>query len=208
MAMRGTKLLKKGRLLLLVLLLNVGTIGLFVLYFSPHLLGFVQTAPKQATVIAQAQASKMSPETPVERISGKPIRIKAPTIALDIPVVDGVYDASRQAWSLSSANAHYAVVTNPANNQAGNTFIYGHNRRSVFAALLKLQLGDKVQLETDNQKVFTYMLRQVVDVNPTDTSLFSYQGKPILTVQTCAGTWYEDRRLFTFDFVGVEDQVK
>jgi hypothetical protein len=39
---------------------------------------------------------------------------------------------------------------------------------------------------------------------PTDATLFEYKGKPILTIQTCSGVWYQNRQLFTFDLERTE----
>lgn len=147
---------------------------------------------------------KNKSQLPSGPLRGVPVRIVISDANIDLPVVDGTYDAGSQTWSLSSDKAHFATPTALANAKEGSTFIYGHNSKSVFAGLSKLQPGSIAVVETENGLKFRYILRTYKDVEPTDTSILSYRGKPILTVQTCAGTWFEDRRLYTFDFESVE----
>lgn len=163
---------------------------------------------KQTLAIVPAPAPQQTAEVQaaikvVETISGKPTRLVIPSLKIDITVADGIYNASSQTWTLSKDKAHYALMTPEPNNQEGNTFIYGHNRREVFANLAKLKIGETATVYTDNGHQFTYKFRSAYETNPTDSSLFDYQGPPILTLQTCSGVWYQNRYLMTFDLVEV-----
>jgi LPXTG-site transpeptidase (sortase) family protein len=140
-----------------------------------------------------------APVAPKVVLAGKPVRITIPALSLDLPVIDGHYDTARQEWTLSGSKAHYAVITAPANNAGGNTFIYGHNTKGVFDTLNRIQLGNQAIVTTDNGHIFTYRFKGALETEPTEDALFRYQGKPILTVQTCSGLWYQNRQLFTFD---------
>ena len=130
---------------------------------------------------------------------GKPVRIELPDVGINIEVIDGVYNPVRKTWTLTNDRAQYAVMTPPANNKGGNTFIYGHNKKAVFANLKELEVGDIAIIYADNGNRFTYTLRQVLVTNPSDDSLFKYEGAPILTLQTCSGAWDQYRSLYTFD---------
>lgn len=143
-----------------------------------------------------AQAPPSQPEIPL--IQGKPIRIVIPTLSIDLTVIDGFYNTKSKSWTLSSEKAQYATLTPYANNKQGNTFIYGHNNKKVFARLNKIQSGDKVTVYTDSGHMFTYIFKSALETNPYDDSLFHYIGPPILTLQTCSGLWYQNRQLFTF----------
>jgi LPXTG-site transpeptidase (sortase) family protein len=154
----------------------------------------------RSSAVGQKAALEMSPpEKPSTIISGKPSRIQIPSIGVDVAIADGVYYPSSKTWSLSTNKAHYAVITAPSNNVGGNTFIYGHNRRNVFAGLPQIKNGDTVTVTTDNHHRFVYSFRSSYETSPSDTSLLDYRGKPILTLQTCSGLWYQNRQLFTFD---------
>jgi LPXTG-site transpeptidase (sortase) family protein len=134
-------------------------------------------------------------------VSGMPNHITIPSVNISITVDPGVYNKTNQTWSLSLTDAEYATVTPPPNNLEGNTFIYGHNRWAVFYKLLNINIGDEATVTTANNHTFTYKLISEKVTNPTDTSLFSYRGKPILTLQTCSGLFYQNRQFFIFNLV-------
>lgn len=134
-------------------------------------------------------------------IQGKPTRIVIPSIGVDLQVADGIYNSKTKAWTLSNDKAHYALITPEPNNQSGNTFIYGHNRKQVFSMLSEIKQGEVVVIHTDNGHTFFYAFRESRETNPNDDSLFTYKGPPILTLQTCSGLWYQNRFLLTFNLV-------
>jgi len=172
--------------------------GVLVGYDPIHQLLSDKGTPSLAPFSAIANAEAPTANAPRTLTAGKPVRILIPSLNIDLAVVDGYYDAASQTWTLTGDKAQYAVMTSKANNIAGNTFIYGHNNKKVFASLPKIKVGDKVTLETDNGHKFTYKYVSSYETDPTDTSLFSYKGQPILTVQTCSGLWFQNRELFTF----------
>lgn len=156
---------------------------------------------KQPTFSQQVSAEPEVRDVPL--IQGKPVTIEIPSLGLNLPVIDGYYNTSEKTWTLTSDKAQYATLTPYANNHAGNTFIYGHNRKEVFSSLLRLPAESVAIITTDNGHKFTYKYRSSIETSPYDDSLFDYQGAPILTLQTCSGLWYQNRKLFTFDLVGV-----
>lgn len=178
---------------------------LFVLYcFNP----LAWLRPHAA---AQNAAAINQPGKPLtlkrEIIAGKPNRIVAAKINMDLIVEDGNYNPADQSWTLSGYHAHFAMPSMLANDSAGSTFIYGHNNYYVFARLAELVPGDQVQVFTDEGHTFTYTLQKAEEVKPDDTTIFNYDGPPLLIVQTCSGTWYEKRHLFTFTLDKVNKRV-
>jgi LPXTG-site transpeptidase (sortase) family protein len=155
-------------------------------------------------VNALALVSNEPVVTPDPTISGVPTRIKIASLNIDLEIVPGVYESDKKSWSLSLNKAHWGTITNPSNNKTGLTFIYAHNRKGIFNSLPKVQPGDKAVVTTDNNHTFTYSFTASTVTNPEDTSIFGYTGKPILVLQTCTGTWYENRQLFVFDFVDAQ----
>lgn len=144
------------------------------------------------------------PATPTQAtISGMPSHIDLPEVGISIEVAPGYYNKTSQTWTLSINKAHYATITPEPNDSGGNTFIYGHNRPEVFYKLLRVKEGDKAILTTSNNHKFTYTMVSRRDTSPTDSSLFQYQGPPILTLQTCSGFWYQNRSLFVFKLAEV-----
>lgn len=156
------------------------------------------SAPLVPPATVNTQVASSDTET---LIQDRPVRLVAPAIGLDIAIADGTYNYKNKTWTLSKDKAHYAVVTTQPNNKQGNTLIYGHNRHEVFAGLARLKPGDTVSVYTDNNHVFVYSFRAALDTKPSDDSIFKYSGKPILTLQTCSGIWFQNRRLFTLDLM-------
>ncbi len=144
------------------------------------------------------QAVSVKPADQV--VQGKPIRIQIPSLDIDLPVIDGQYNSQEKTWTLSNDKAHFALITPPANNQNGNTFIYGHALPNVFGRLPGISPGAEVIISTDTNRAFTYTFRSSYETNPNDDQLFHYDGPPILTLQTCTGIWSQNRSLYTFDF--------
>jgi LPXTG-site transpeptidase (sortase) family protein len=137
-------------------------------------------------------------------ITGVPTHLSIPNVGIDSKVDPGYYYPASQSWTLSLNDAQWGVMTAKPNNKAGDTFIYGHNRLHVFYTLPKVQPGDEAIITTDNGHKFTYKYVNNIVTTPTDTSLMTYQGKPILVLQTCTGLWYQNRTLYTFDLVKVD----
>jgi len=158
-----------------------------------------------ASPFTEANTHAVVPTTTqiAQKIEGKPVRIRIPSLNIDLPVIDGYHNLKTQTWTLTKNKVQYAVDTPLANNIEGNTFLYGHNRHEVFRSLSKIKLGAEAIIETDNGHTFTYVFKGALETTPDDSSLFRYQGKPILTVQTCSGAWYQNRQLFTFDLKDV-----
>jgi LPXTG-site transpeptidase (sortase) family protein len=148
-------------------------------------------------------AVALAPAPTPSLISGRPVRLIIPSLNIDLKVADGAYNAKTGAWTLSKDKAHYALPTQLANNESGNTLLYGHYRPEVFARLHKIAAAAEITVETDNGYRFTYRFERHETVAPNDTSIFTYKGAPQLTIQTCTGAFMQNRQLFYFSFVDV-----
>jgi LPXTG-site transpeptidase (sortase) family protein len=161
-----------------------------------------------STAAAQPLSQVLKSEKVVDNgnptISGIPVHIDVPSVSISLNVIPGYYYSSSKTWTLSLSSAQYAVMTAPANNKSGDTFIYAHYRKGLFLTLPKIQPGATALVTTSNGHVFTYTFRASTVTTPEDTSLFSYQGKPILILQTCSGSHFQNRQLFTFDLTKVD----
>lgn len=184
---------------------SIGLILIFtglVLGYGP-LLERKKNAEVQQPVTTITAAPPVAPTSATLPIEGTPVRIQIPSLNIDLPVINGYYNARDGSWTLTNTKAQYATITPKANNTQGNTFIYGHRLANVFGHLSQIKTGASVIITTDNNHAFTYVYRDSHETNPNDDSLFHYKGPSILTLQTCSGTWDQNRRLFTFDFKGV-----
>jgi LPXTG-site transpeptidase (sortase) family protein len=158
-----------------------------------------QTSAVQPTTQALQNNSVKDDTTAL--VSGIPTRLQIPGESIDLKVIPGYYYPKTQSWTLSTDSAQWGVMTAQANNKQGDTFIYAHAREGLFATLPKVKLGEEAVVKTSNGHKFTYVFRQSQVTTPQDTSLFTYQGKPVLVLQTCTGVWSQNRQLFIFELV-------
>lgn len=175
-------------------------------------LGFTWYVVQSATVprpTVHAVTTKPSPPPPAEPefvlVSGKPVRIVIADSGIDLAVGDGYYNEADGSWTLSPDQAHYAMISFLANNHSGNTFLYGHGTDQVFGPLGTRPpvAGTVALVYTDNGHIFSYSFDSLNNLSPDDTSVFSYEGPPILTLQTCTGLVSEWRAMYQFNFTGV-----
>lgn len=198
---KAFRLIKKrpafyGLLFGFVLVIAGLTVVLPNIYFS-----YQASAGTEIPISINSEPLPIAPEIK----SGQPIRLVVPSVGIDIAVSDGLYNEKTKSWNVSKTDAHFATITNLPNNFKGNTFIYGHNRPSVFYKLPKISLGAQAIVYTDNNLVFTYTLSAVSETNPQDASaLLDLKETPVLTLQTCSGAWFQNRQIFTFDYTDVK----
>lgn len=177
-----------SRAIVLALVINVSAVGLIWHYnHSPEAQSAV-TVPVTRTL-------------PRRVIQGTPARIIIPSLNIDVAIDVGTYNSVDASWTLSGYHAQYADLTVPANNSNGNTLIYGHNNKYVFGRLrADIPANTQVEIIATNGNHFYYTYVGSQSVTPDDVSLFSYTGSPMLVVQTCTGSWHEQRKLATFRF--------
>ena len=80
----------------------------------------------------------------------------------------------------------------------GNTVIYAHNSENLFEKINQLDYKDKVILTTKDGKIFTYEYDMEEFVLPSDVSVITREGRPRLTLLTCAGKKNSLRKLVHF----------
>ncbi|HEX5394925.1 MAG TPA: sortase [Candidatus Saccharimonadales bacterium] len=209
-AKAGSKTARNSNLLLRVSNMRAMVlIGLILMLAGAGILGYqlislwlsqrTAAAPQPISNVLNGPAVNGEPY-----VSGVPVHITLTSVVIDLDVIRGYHNTQNNTWTLTLDKAQWGVMTAPANDKSGATFIYGHYRRSVFSRLPKIQTGAIAKVKTDNGHTFIYKFRASSVVPPTDTSVFEYKGKPILIVQTCTGVHFENRQLFVFDLIKVE----
>ena len=137
-------------------------------------------------------------------IQGPPARVQVDRLGVDLPISEGVYNAETGEWTLNETDAFFATMTDQPNDTKGSTFIYGHNRRSVFAPLADIQAGDTVRILTANGHTFTYTYARDASVTPdTINILYEHPEPPQLVLMTCEGAFSATRRIMYFTLSGV-----
>lgn len=138
-------------------------------------------------------------------ITGHPVHITAASVGIDLPVVDGIYNAKNGQWTLNPDKAQFATPSKEPNNTSGTTYIYGHDTRAVFNRLHKLVAGAEVSVTTSNGYRFVYVFKDSVITTPYAVAeVTAPSATPRLSLQTCYGPTSADRRIFHFDLARVE----
>jgi LPXTG-site transpeptidase (sortase) family protein len=183
----------------------IALIGLTLLIGGFGLLGYISRSQNTIVPVSQAApAAKVvavNPAVPLKQ--GQPVELLIPSLNIDLSVIPGYYNPISQTWTLTKTNAQFATLTPAPNNSEGDTLIYGHDIKAIFANLHNIPAGAQAIVKTSNQLTFYYQLSDVRTVQPDDQSVFQYQGKPILTLQTCTGLFYQYRQFFDFNLVQV-----
>jgi LPXTG-site transpeptidase (sortase) family protein len=184
----------------------------FSLFFSSALIAaglvvcgaYYLNQPSRAAGLRSFPKSTPVSTNKLERVSGSPTQISIPAANISLPVIKGYYYPSTKDWTLTLDKAQFATPSTEPNNVEGNTFIYGHARTNVFYHLNRLKAGDMVTVTTDSGYKFEYIFISTYATKPTDTSVFTYQGPPMLTLQTCSGSFWQNRQMYLFSFVSYE----
>jgi LPXTG-site transpeptidase (sortase) family protein len=194
-------MLRKLRFISSICIMYIMTIGTIVVTTqSPRFLGNVVQA--EPPIVDLYHVIKK----PVV-VSGEPTHITIDSTAIDLPIINGYYDASNDSWTLSKTEAQYAVISSLANDQQGTTFIYGHGTDAVFGEIGEHHpaLGTVAHIATNSGHTFTYKLVDIHDYTPNDTSALNnlHSGSPRLIIQTCSGALSQWRTMFVFDYESV-----
>lgn len=89
-------------------------------------------------------------------------------------------------WQIADNGAsHLATSANPTEN--GTIIIYGHNTISRFANLPYVSLGEKIAIQTQNKKIYFYIITQTAVVKPDQTDILANQKGETLILYTCYG---------------------
>jgi sortase (surface protein transpeptidase) len=182
-----------------ILLTAAGLFGVIPgLYFSHN-----QNGSKAAQKFHVIKAAQPAPAE-VPAITGHPVSISIPSLNMNLPVIDGYYNKNSGAWTLTLNKAQFATPSVEPNNKTGMTLIYGHYRPEVFARLHTIQPDSTAVITTANGYTFTYKYTGNYPAAPNDTSIFTYAGAPMLTIQTCSGTYFQNRQMYQFTFQSVQ----
>lgn len=184
---------------------NVGTIYLLSLAFAWYV---IHPPALASTYVPKPYHPALVGVTPgFKVVSGVPVRIIIPDssydgVVVDLPIDPGYYDPATNAWTLSGYHAQFMTISSQANNFGGDTYIYGHNNDYVFGALRHVTptVGSTALIYTDNGHILSYSFVSSTNVAPDVTSVLDYQGPPILTIQTCTGSFNEVRTLYKYNF--------
>jgi sortase A len=128
----------------------------------------------------------------------RPHRLLIEAIGVDTPVVEVmVVDGAWQVADYAAGYHHGSAL--PGN--AGNTVMAGHAglRGAVFANLGKLVPGDVAVVEASGWR-YSYKVRELTSVLPTQIEVMAPTPTPVLTLITCTA-WDTQRLIVVADLV-------
>ena len=102
--------------------------------------------------------------------------LRVPKIHLEVPVLEGTDDLT-----LNRAVGHIASTPRPGED--GNIGIAGH-RDGFFRGLKNVLTGDTIEIVTPKETT-TYVVDQIVIVNPSDVSVLAPRSRASVTLVTC-----------------------
>lgn len=175
------------------------------IYFIPIYIVLILLVVFSTQLWNRFSARAVAP-TPLPAVSlevadgGEPQSMSIPQLDINLSIIPGNFDQNTKTWNVSRDKAHFATVTKHPNTVEGNTLLYGHNSDAVLGKTRDLKLGDTLIIKTDKGMSFLYEYSEDKVVDPSDVSIFSYQGPPRVTIQTCTGLFDSMRRFMTFKF--------
>jgi sortase A len=117
------------------------------------------------------------------------IRLQIPAIGVDAPIVQG------DGWEqLKKGIGQHIGTPNPG--QRGNLVFSAHNDvfGEIFRELDKLKEGDQI-LVYNNQRAYTYIVRQTQIVEPTQVEVMASTLEPVVTLISCYPYLINNKRI-------------
>jgi LPXTG-site transpeptidase (sortase) family protein len=133
---------------------------------------------------------------------GAPLRLVLPSIHVDTEVKEAGIVVGKDGeleWETLPFVAAYYPTLGPVGT-AGNPVISGHvvtlREGNVFRDLYKVNLGDSVEVSTADSR-FTYVVDEILLVEPSAVEVIAPTTDARLTVITCAGAFDPRTRTFS-----------
>lgn len=119
-----------------------------------------------------------------------PVEIIIPSIQTDLTIDPGTIQNG--VWQISDTKATF-LDTSATPGSAGNTIIYGHNKKAIFGNLPYLSVGQKISVKTKSGTIYKYIVTDKYFVNPNRVDLVSPTMVKELTIFTCWGLFDNQR---------------
>jgi sortase A len=143
----------------------------------------IERAVKEPAPVGDEASASASASAPADTM----MYLSVPAMGIsDIPVVEGTSEASLSQGAGHLPGTGYPWVP------GSNTYIAGHRigypgtpSDHVFWNLPNLGQGDQILLTDSNGTTYTYAVREIFEVSPTDLSVTAPTGDDVVSLQTC-----------------------
>lgn len=147
--------------------------GLMVLALAQRGL-FAKPEPKLQTDIQTEQYASIQ----------KPQKLIIPRLSKTLDITDGTFANDR--WSISETGVSY-LTSSALPTQAGNSVIYGHNKKDILGDLPSLKNGDQIYLVLANGNFVKYQVSEAKVIKSTQVEILNETQDSRLTIYTCSG---------------------
>lgn len=105
-------------------------------------------------------------------------------------------------WDVSDKSASF--LTNSAKiGENGNIVIYGPGTKSVFGAIKDVKIGNFINLTSENDEIYSYVVKEIKVVSPSENYVISPTDHEVLTVFTSTG--FLDNKRFVIKAYPIND---
>lgn len=125
-----------------------------------------------------------------ENAKNPPVRIIIPALGIDLPVKEA--KVVNGFWEVFPDSAAFGIGS-AYPDEAGNEVIFAHAREGLFLPLRKAKIGQSVMVLT-RDKWYSYKIKEVKEVSPSQTEVIAPTKDTILTLYTCSG--FSDNKRF------------
>lgn len=94
-------------------------------------------------------------------------------------------------WSVDEKLASY-LGSSAKPSETGNIIVYGHNTKQVFGKLPLVKVGDSITLTTFDGQNYQYLVKETVEIDPSQIRYLMPTNEETLTIYTCSG--FMDRK--------------
>lgn len=116
--------------------------------------------------------------------TSRPVEVSIDKVDIDLPILETVI--ANNTWQIADDGiSHLAQSARPGEN--GTIILYGHNTNDRFGPIRWLDKGDVVTITTADTKVYHFVVKQIVTVDPSDTKILTSQKGSTLILYTCTG---------------------
>ncbi len=133
----------------------------------------------------------MYQETNYANYSEYPVRIKIPSIGVDLPIVHSSINGT--TWETTKDGVSY-LVSSPIPGKMGNSIMYGHNWNNLLGNLHKASPGDYLEIEYNTGLIRIFTIQAMGTVTPDQTHVLSESNDVRITLYTCTG-FLDSKRL-------------
>ncbi len=113
-----------------------------------------------------------------------PVRITIDALSIDAPISPVVVENNN--WPVTGNAASY-LTTSPVPGDEGNSIIYAHNWKNLFANLVEAQTGEEVVITFADGSRNTFVISSTSIVTPDTSSILAKSDDTRITLYTCTG---------------------